>query len=115
MRQSFVNSLLGGILLLVDGASGQLSLDITRPPTSSLSELTKRDAESVDLLNTLQWGGTYRASFKIGTPGQYVSLGVTTGGVDIIWLPASNTSTCLETSNENYGPCSFGGCKLILT
>ncbi|KAF4463936.1 aspartic-type endopeptidase OPSB [Fusarium albosuccineum] len=94
-----------GTAVFVSFAHAQLSLDLELPK----STLVKRESLSFDLENTLQWGGTYRAKFKIGTPGQFISLSVPTRPSDILWVPASNSSTCEETTLENYGPCSFGG------
>ncbi|KAM5343395.1 hypothetical protein ACJ41O_011932 [Fusarium nematophilum] len=107
MRPRRVAALVGATLL-ADHTYAQLSLDLTRPKPN-IGHLLKRDSQTIDLENTLQWGGTYRTQFKIGTPGQFITFGLSTRPSDLIWIPASNSSTCKETTLENYGPCSFGG------
>ncbi|KAF5012933.1 hypothetical protein FDECE_1044 [Fusarium decemcellulare] len=106
MRFLFIAPILGAILLF-DCAYSQVSLDLMRPKPRG--GLFRREFQSIDLLIAPQWPGNYRIQLKVGNPGQFISVGVTTMSMDSIWVPGSNTSTCEDTRSEIRGPCSFGG------
>ncbi len=80
---------------------------------SGRSENAAEDGGPVpfNMENTPQWGG-YNAKFKIGTPGQVITMQAVSSAEDILWVPPSNSSVCRNTTAGGYGPCSFGGCEL---
>ncbi|KAF5026956.1 hypothetical protein F66182_986 [Fusarium sp. NRRL 66182] len=106
MRSLPTLPLLGIVLLhLLHSAHGQIRLDLAR--TKHARHGVKRHLQPIDLANSVQWGGSYRTQINVGNPAQSISIIVTTGTQDVIWLPAKET--CENTTLDNYGPCFFGG------
>lgn len=92
--------------LLASVASAQVVQWDIEKRVNLAPKLSRRAGGSVEeVITNEKTRGGYFASCSVGTPGQKVTLQLDTGSSDI-WVPASSSSVCEESSQS--GGCTFG-------